>query len=153
MADRTIPYAAFNFIVELNGGRDANSLIGGFSEVTGLTTEFTMAEYRNGNEKLNRVRKLPGIYKVGDVTLKRGVINSQDYWDWIAQTRAVGHVSKREVVITLRDEAGSPVQKWTLSGVTPMKYTGPQLNSKGGTDVAIEELVLSAEDINFEALA
>jgi len=55
------------------------------------------------------------------------------------------------VVITLRDEAGTPVQKWTLGGVAPMKYTGPTLAAKGGGDVAMEELVLSSESLESEA--
>jgi phage tail-like protein len=56
------------------------------------------------------------------------------------------------VVITLRDEAGSPVQSWKLRGVVPMKYTGPTLAAKGGGDVAMEELVLSAEELLFEGI-
>ena len=51
------------------------------------------------------------------------------------------------------DEAGTPVQKWTLGGVAPMKYTGPTLAAKGGGDVAMEELVLSSESMDTEALA
>ncbi len=50
-----------------------------------------------------------------------------------------------DVVITLRDEASKPVQKWTLRNAVPMKYTGPTLAGKGGGEVAMEELVLSAE--------
>ena len=110
-----------------------------------------MAEYRNGNEKTNHVRKVPGVHKVGDVTLKRGIVNSADLWAWITQTRTQGVVAKRTVVITLRDEAGTPVQKWTLGGVAPMKYTGPTLAAKGGGDVAMEELVLSSESMESEA--
>jgi phage tail-like protein len=152
MADRTIPYGPFNFIVEMPTGRDAADALGGFSEVTGLSTEATIAEYRNGNEPVNHVRKIPGIYKTGDVTLKRGVINSEDFWGWISQVRRTGPAAKREVSITLRDEAGAPKQRWILRGVVPMKYTAPSLNAKGGQDAAMEELVLSAELIEFEAL-
>ena len=44
--------------------------LGGFSDVSGIGTEITVAEYRNGNEKENHVRKSPGVHKVGDVTLQ-----------------------------------------------------------------------------------
>jgi phage tail-like protein len=145
MTDRTTPYGAFNFLVNLNGPVGEDQPLGGFSDVSGLTTEITMAEYRNGNEKPNHVRKVPGIHKVGDVTLKRGIVNSADLWAWISQTRTQGVLAKRTVVIKLRDEAGTPVQTWTLSGAAPMKYTGPTLAAKGGGDVAMEELVLSSE--------
>ena len=151
MADRTTPYGAFNFTVNLNGPIGEEQPLGGFSDVSGLSNEITMAEYRNGNEKTNHVRKVPGVHKVGDVTLKRGIVNSADLWAWITQTRTQGVVAKRTVVITLRDEAGTPVQKWTLGGVAPMKYTGPTLAAKGGGDVAMEELVLSSESMESEA--
>ena len=107
-----------------------------------------MAEYRNGNDPENHVRKIPNINKVSDVTLKRGIIKSQDLWDWINLTRREGWTAQRNVIITLMDEANeNPVQRWTLQNTVPIKYTGPSLNAKGGSDVAMEELVLSAEGI------
>lgn len=153
MPDRTTPYGAFNFLVNLNGPIGEDQPLGGFSDVSGLTSEITIAEYRNGNDRPNHVRKIPGVNKCGDVTCKRGVVNSMDLWDWITQTQTEGVKAKRTVVITLRDEAGNPVQKWTLSGVVPMKYTGPTLAAKGGGDVAMEELVLSGESLTIAALA
>lgn len=153
MPDRTTPYGAFNFLVNLNGPVGEEQPLGGFSDVSGLNTEMTVAEYRNGNERTNHVRKVPGVHKVGDVTLKRGLVSSSDLWSWISQTRTEGVGAQRTVVITLRDEAGRPVEKWTLSGVIPMKYTGPTLAAKGGGDVAMEELVLSAEGLDAESLA
>jgi phage tail-like protein len=144
----------FNFLVNLGGGIDENAIpLGGFAEVTGLGQEFIIAEYRNGNEKTNHVQKVPGLHKVSDVTLKRGVVNSKDLWTWINQVRTQGIAGRRTVVITLLDEAGKPAQKWTLGKALPLKYTGPNLNGKGGTDVAMEELVLSAESIDSKQLA
>ncbi|MDZ7754053.1 MAG: phage tail protein [Gammaproteobacteria bacterium] len=150
MAERTTPYGAFNFLVNLNGPLGPEAPLGGFSDVSGLGVEITMAEYRNGNEKENHVRKVAGIHKVSDVTLKRGIVNSEDLWDWIKQTQRSGPEAKRTVVITLRDEAGESVESWTLRNVVPMKYTGPTLAAKGGGDVAMEELVLSSEGIDLE---
>jgi phage tail-like protein len=142
---RTVPYPAFNFIVNIGAGE----AFGGFSDVSGIQTEITVSEYRNGNEKLNHVRKIQGVHKVGDVTLKRGVVNSADMWGWIQDTRTKGPDAKREVSITLRDEGGAPVQTWKLHAVIPLKYTGPTLAGKGGGDVAIEELVLSSEGLDL----
>ena len=73
---RTHPYPAFNFLVNLNGPVGPEEPLGGFSDVSGLGTEITIAEYRNGNERENRTRKVPGIFKASDVTLKRGVVDS-----------------------------------------------------------------------------
>jgi phage tail-like protein len=142
---RQIPYPAFNFIVNIGSGE----AFGGFSDASGLQTEITVAEYRNGNEKLNHVRKIQGVHKVGDVTLKRGVVNSADMWTWIQDTRTKGPDAKREVSIALRDEAGTTVQTWKLHGVIPLKYTGPTFAGKGGGDVAMEELVLSSEGLDL----
>lgn len=147
MPDRTHPYSAFNFLVNLNGPVGPTEPLGGFSDVSGLGTEITVAEYRNGNDPENHVRKVPGVHKVSDVTLKRGIVSSADLWAWIEDVRRKGVAAQRTVAITLRDEASAAVQTWTLRGVIPLKYTGPTLAAKGGGDVAMEELVLSAESL------
>lgn len=145
--ERTSPYSAFNFQVDILGGE----ISAGFSEVTGLGAEITMAEYRNGNDQENHVRKIPNINKVSDVTLKRGIIKSQDIWDWINETRNSGWVAQRTVIVSMLDESReNTVATWRLQNAVPIKYTGPSLNAKGGTDVAMEELVLSAEGVRYE---
>lgn len=140
MTARALPYGAFNFLVDLGTGAS-----GGFSDVSGLSTEMTVAEYRNGNERTNYVHKVPGLHKTGDVTLKRGIISSTDLWAWLTQIRTSGPIAKRSIVITLLSEEGDSVQAWKLLGAMPLKYTGPTLSAKGGGDVAMEELVLSCE--------
>jgi phage tail-like protein len=147
MATRTTPYGAFNYVVNFDGGE----AFGGFSDVSGIGTDVTIAEYRNGNEKENHVRKVAGIHKVSDVTLKRGIVNSKSLWDWIAASRTQGPAAQKSVAITLHDEAQQPVQSWLLRGVIPMKYSGPSLAGKGGGDVAMEEIVLSAEGMEIDA--
>jgi phage tail-like protein len=143
---RQSPYSAFNFLVEFNG----QDISAGFSEVTGLGAEIAMAEYRNGNDRENHVRKIPNINKVSDVTLKRGIIRSKDLWDWLNLVRREGWTAQRNVIITLMDEANeNAVERWTLQNAVPIKYSGPSLNAKGGTDVAMEELVLSSEGIVY----
>ncbi len=145
MANRTTPYGAFNFLVNFDGGE----LFGGFSDVSGIGTEVTVAEYRFGNDRENHVRKVAGVHKVSDVTLKRGILNSKTLFDWIAATRTQGPDAQKSVTITLLDESQKPVQSWVLRGVIPMKYSGPALAAKGGGDVAIEEVVLSAEALEL----
>ena len=146
MAERTSPYSAFNFLVEFNG----QDISAGFSEVSGIGAEITVAEYREGNDKQNHVRKIPNINKVSDVTLKRGIIKSKDLWDWVDLVRTKGWEGQRDVSITLMDESHeNAVSRWVLQSAIPTKYTGPSLNAKGGTDVAMEELVLSAEGITY----
>jgi phage tail-like protein len=152
MAKRTAPFPAYNYLVSFiakNAGslppRNPQDLLGGFSEVSGLSTELHISEYRDGNETASHVRKLPGSQKVSDPTFKRGVVDSSDLWSWFEQARTTGVLAQRDVLVTLRDEANNPVQSWKLRNTVPIKYTGPSLVGKGGGDVAMEELVLSAE--------
>jgi phage tail-like protein len=92
-----------------------------------------------------------GLYKVPDVTFKRGLIGVLDFFNWIKDTRDGAQNVFATVKIELLDEAHtSTVMTWILSNARPMKYTGPSLNAKTGTDVAIEELVLSCENIVVE---
>jgi phage tail-like protein len=148
--ERNNPYGSFNFLVDLGTG-DTGSVRAGFQEVTGLNIEVTSAEYRNGNEAVNHVRKINGIYKVGDITLKRGLMGALDLFRWIDQMRTGDQAGIRNITIQLRDESGaSTVMTWRLINARPTKYTGPSLNAKTGTDVAIEELVLTCEDLKIE---
>lgn len=150
MANRQIPYGAFNFQVNFGGPNPPDKVLGGFSDVSGLNTEFMVAEYRNGNDPENHVRKVAGLHKVGDVTCKRGLISSKDLFDWIEEVRRGGSTKQRDVTITLFDESQQAVQRWVLRGCIPLKWTGPTLAAKAHGDVALEELVLSAEGITLD---
>ena len=147
MAERITPYGAFNFVVNFDGGEE----FGGFSDVSGIGTEVTVAEYRSGNDKENHVRKVAGVHKVSDVTLKRGIVNFDSLWSWLDETRTAGPAAQKTVAVTLLDEAHNPVRTWLLRGCIPMKYTGPTLAGKGGGDVAMEEVVLAAEGFEIQA--
>jgi phage tail-like protein len=148
---RETPFGAYNFIVEFDGNEAATSALGGFSDVSGLGTEITLMEYRQGNDKENRVRKVPGLNKAADVTLKRGVMGLKNFWDWIAITR-IDPTHRRTVNITLQDEQRNPVLKWKLINARPMKWTGPTLAAKGGSDAAMEELVIASEGFEFDQI-
>lgn len=149
---RDNPYGAFNFIVALGGAQGdgaEGSIIGGFSDASGLGLDISYSEYRNGNEKFNTVRKVPNTHKIDDVTLKRGLVGSTDLFDWIKTVRD-GTADPRSVTITMLDEARNPVVTFTLRNAQPKKYTGPTLAAKGGGEVAMEELHLVHEGIEFK---
>ena len=147
---RDTPYGAYNFMVDF-GGEAPGSAQGGFSDVSGLGTEITLMEYRQGNDKENRVRKIPALHKASDVTLKRGIMGLTSFWDWINVTRTDPE-HKRSVNIVLQDEQRNPILAWKLVNARPMKWTGPTLAAKGGSDVAMEELVIAAEGIESVAV-
>ena len=150
MPTRDTPFGAYNFLVDFGGNEASDSALGGFSDVSGLGAEITLMEYRQGNDKENRVRKIPALHKASDVTLKRGIMGLTDFWQWVSVTR-VDPTHKRTVRISLQDEVGNLVMTWVLVNARPMKWTGPTLAAKGASDVAMEELVLSSEGIEMEA--
>lgn len=146
---RETPYSVFNYLVNLDDGTEGE-IMGGFSEVSGLNAEITVAEYRNGNSQVNYVTKIPAVHKAGDVTLKRGVIGADNIYNWLDQIRAGDVNAKRTVLVKLKNEdptSSSAVVTWKLINAMPTKWTGPTLTAKGGSDVAMEELVLSVEHI------
>lgn len=148
---RDNPYGAFNYIVNLGGAQGDGSLgsvVGGFSDVSGLGTEVSYSEYRNGNERVNTARKIPNTFKVDDVTLKRGLIGSDDLFAWLKTVRE-GTADPRTVTITLLDEAREPVATFKLLNAQPKKWSGPTLAAKGGGEVAMEELHLVHEGIEY----
>ena len=148
MATRDNPYGAFNFMVKLGDVGGEDQIAGGFSDVSGLGNEVKFSEYRSGNDAENHVRKIPNVNSTDDVTLKRGVIGDLRLFTWLKATRE-GDIEHRTVTITLLDERRSPVCSWVLREAQPKKWVGPTLTGKGGGEVAMEELHLVAERIDF----
>ena len=56
------------------------------------------------------------------------------------------------VTIVMLDEARNEVLSLVLRNAQPKKWVGPTLAAKGGGEVAMEELHLVAERIDFESL-
>jgi phage tail-like protein len=147
---RENPYSAFNFHVLLDGINDASELIGGFQEASGLSIEVTMQDYRTGNEKTNFPRKISGLYSVGDITLRRGLVGKLDLYNWINETRT-GSQLGRTVTITQYDETHQiVVMTYRLTNARPMRLNGPSFNAKSSSEIAMEELVLSVENLEWE---
>jgi phage tail-like protein len=149
---RDNPYGAFNFRVTATRFGGAETIRAGFQEVSGLGIEATVAEYRNGNDPQNHVRKIMGVYKVTDVTLKRGLIGAKDFFEWLRDIREgqQDNVLDQVTIELMAEDHSGPVMTWRLLNARPTKYTGPTLNAKGGTDVAMEELVLACESLSVE---
>ena len=146
---RDRPYAQFNFLVDLGTG-DTDGPEAGFAECSTISTSIDVIEYRNGNDRENNPRKLNGLGRVGDVTLRRGVIGSLGLYQWLDQVRNGDPGAMRTVVIRLMSEDHTAVvMTWKLLRARPIKYTTGPLNAKG-TDVALEELTLACERLEME---
>jgi phage tail-like protein len=145
---RERPYVQFNFLVDLGTG-SSDGPDAGFQEVSGIGMEVTVSEYRNGNEKENSVRKITGLNKATDVTMKRGVIGSLTLYTWLNQIRNGDQSAYKNVVIQLQNEDHTAVvQEWKLMRARIIKHTSGPFNAKG-TDVAMEELVIAYERLEM----
>lgn len=143
------PYAGMNYRVKI-GDSDENSAEAGFSEVSGLGLEISIAEYRSGNAPTNEPVKIPSVVKTPDVTLKRGVIGELALLhEWVNDLRNGDESARRNVTIELMAEDRATVaQTWRLFNTMIMNYKGPTLTGTG-SDIAVEEVVLAAERIEM----
>jgi phage tail-like protein len=122
----------------------------GFQECSSLGTEVPGAEYRAGHDMENRVRKITGLHKATNLTLKRGVIGTPDFNQWLEDTRNAKPGASRTVIIRLQNEKRTAiVRTWKFTRARIIKHVSGPLNAKG-TDVAIEELILSYEGLKME---
>ncbi len=136
------PLPKFYFQVKLGDTEVA------FQEVSGLDIEAQVIEYRNGNSKEFSTIKMPGIKKVGNVTLKKGVfVKDNAFWDWFNQIK-MNTIERKTVVISLLDEQGKPTMVWTLNNAWPTKITGTDLKSDGN-EVAVETIEVAHEGLTI----
>jgi phage tail-like protein len=146
---RTAPYGAFNFQVTFTATASSPQFDAGFSDVSGLGNEINYSEYRAGDFKVNTPIKVPNTNKLDEVTLKRGLVGSLEIFTWLAQVRD-GAYDPRTVTILLLDEARNAVLSVALTNAQPKKWVGPTLAAKGGGEVAMEELHLVYEGIDYQ---
>lgn len=148
---RNDPYGSYNYEVEINGiSQDGASVKGSFSEVSGLEVEMEVIEYRNGSEDIT-VRKLPGLKKFTNVTLKRGIIGDLTFWNWILAAMN-GSAQRADMSIILLDENRKAVMRWNFIRAWPCKWKGPVLIAKG-KEVAIETLEICHEGMSIDGQA
>jgi phage tail-like protein len=138
MATRNDPYGDFNFLVEIDGMTEA-----GFVSCTGMGVEVEVIEYREGGDAAPR--KLPGLRKFSNITLKRGVTQSTALQDWMNNV-ANGQSDRRNGAVILLDDTREPALRWNFFNAFPVKWEGPCLHAKGN-DVAIETLTLCCEGL------
>ncbi|MCB9761861.1 MAG: phage tail protein [Alphaproteobacteria bacterium] len=130
------PINVYNFTVEIG-----SIIQGNFREASGLDRSRSVIEYREGHERQPYVRKLPGFESTSNVSLKRGMVDGKELWDWFHKNPKDADF-RQDVDIVLYDDAFNEVVRWTLKDAFPTKWTGPSLNASG-TEMALEELELA----------
>ncbi len=147
------PWTAFNFKVELiRDGDDAPLCDAAFTECDGLEMNMeprTVQEGGNNAEQIQLVQ--PVTY--GQLSLRRGMTDCFDLWDWFEQVMGQGHYGRTADgrVIMLSSQAGDPDEKerlarFELRGCLPVRLRAPSLNATEG-QVAIEELEIAYQSM------
>ena len=145
---RERPYAQFNFLIDLGAGA-TDGPQAGFQECSEIGMVVDVIEYRNGNEKENGVRKLTGLTRYPDVTLRRGIIGSLDLYQWINDIRNGNQTAYRTVTVRLMNEDHTAVvQEWKLLRARIIKHVSGPFNARA-SDVAMEELTLAYERLEM----
>lgn len=132
-------YRAYNFILDLGEGP-----VGYFTEVSGLSIDVEAIDYREGGGA-PAVRKLAGRVIYGDVTLKWGLTDSRELWDWL-MTAVNGDVSRRHLSIILVEPGGRELTRWNLTDAWPTSWRGAHLDAMK-TEAAIETIKFACEGI------
>jgi|SRR5882672_3124284 len=135
----TDPFASYNFKLEIAG-----ITVAGFSECTGLNREQNVIDYREGPEGL-AIRKLPGLSKFGNITLKRGITTDKTIYTWNDQVHK-GDIERKNISIVLQNEKHDEVVRWNVVNAWPSKYMAPDLKATAN-EVAIESVELTHEGL------
>jgi phage tail-like protein len=136
---RKDPFRVYNFLVEIDGIARA-----AFRECTGLDTSNDPVDYREGTDGRS-VRKLPGLTKSSNITLKWGTTDDASLWEW-RKTVMDGSVQRKNGSIVLLDDTGAEKVRWNFVEGWPTKWTGPSFNATGN-EVAIETLEIVHEGL------
>jgi phage tail-like protein len=141
--ERRDPYRSFNFQLEIDGVP-----LGAFSECSGLTAEGDAVDYREGTDIPMNVRKLVGLRKYANITLKRGYTQDKSLWGWYANI-ANGIPDRRDITIVLLNEQRQPVLRWHAEAAWINKIEGPSFKATGN-EVAMESVELAHEGLTLE---
>lgn len=140
MATNNYPLTGFHFTVKWSDDDENVS----FSEVSGLSVSTTPIEYREGSNKEYTTFKMPSLKKFNNVTLKRGTMATDNgFFDWF-NSIANNTVERRDITISLLNEAHEPAVTWSLKNAFPVKYDAGDLNAADGK-VMIESVELAYE--------
>lgn len=133
------PHGRFRYKVEIDG-----IAAGGFSEASGFDASIDVIEYREG-DMVTTPLKIPGLKKYGNITLKQGLADSMELYNWII-AGINGAVQRKTITITLLDEEEAPAASWQVINAWPVKYTAPDFNATA-SEVAIESLEIAHEGL------
>ncbi|MBI5877219.1 MAG: phage tail protein [Chloroflexi bacterium] len=140
--ERKDPFRGFNFQVQID-----NSSVAGFRECSGLSFTTDPVEYREGTDKPLHPRKLTAMRHFNNISLKRGMTDSKDLWNWYKNILN-GKADRRDGAIVLQDEEHKEVMRWKFENGWISKWEGPSMNATSN-DVAIEAIEICVERVEL----
>lgn len=151
------PFTSFNFVINLRIGKKKESICSGeFSECDGLEMSVAPKTIREGGNNGRQIH-LPAAVSYGQLTLKRGMSENWDLWNWFENIHESPNLRANGEVQMLSSEpqpasARQPVVKFHLTGCMPIKLKAPALNAKEG-QIAIEEMQIAFETLYAEQVS
>jgi len=125
------------FYVQVDGWTQAV-----FTEVSGLAMEMAVEDVEEGG--LNSFcQRRPGRVKTSNLTLKRGLTNSDDFLKWTREVSR-GKIEKKNISVVLYNLNGTESMRWEFLQAYPVKWSGPQFKADDNA-VAVETLELAHE--------
>jgi phage tail-like protein len=143
IGQRKDPFRGFNFRLELG-----TAAVAGFRECSGLSFTTDVVEYREGTDGPLHPRKLDGLKKFANISLKRGITDNKDLFKWY-KTVLDGVPERRDGAVVLQDEQHNDVVRWNFLNGWICKWEGPMMNATSN-DVAIESIEISVEQVLLE---
>jgi phage tail-like protein len=140
---RQDPLVGFHFAIEVQG-----AVRGYFTECAGLGSEHEVIEHKVVDEKgRESMMKIPGRLKWGDITLKRGITDNMDIWDW-RQKVEHGEVNsaRSNGSVVMFNQDLQEVARWDFENAWPRKVSGPSVKSDSNA-IGVEELVITHEGL------
>ena len=116
-----------------------------FTEVSGLQLETVVQDYEEGGVN-HYVHRLPGRTKVSNLTLKRGMTITNEFFKWYVDFMS-GKMKRKNISVVMYDTTGKEILRWNFLRAFPVKWAGPQF-SADGKSVAIETLELAHDGLN-----
>lgn len=138
--------SGYSFGFEIDGIQ-----IKSITEVSGLKMEQDVIELKeNGPDGKYVIKKLPGRWKAGEVTLTRGLTDDQSFEKWVkdSQFGRMGD-SRKGGAIIVYDFEGNPIKRYTLTNAWPKSLEIGSLKA-GDTSVLTEKLVVTYERLEVE---
>ena len=141
------PFTAFNFSVEITV--DATPLCdAAFSECDGLEMNQEVKTIREGGNNSVHLR-LAGPTAYGTLTLKRGLTDSFDLWDWFTRSQNDPSLTALAAIVLNAQDNSTERARFVLLGCRPLKLKAPPLNAKDGM-VAVEELQVAYQSLELQ---